>query len=1368
MQTLQLYIQGKRVDLFSDESVNVTQSIQNIKDISKIFTDFSRSFVIPASKTNNKIFKHYNNKNIVDGFDARNKVESLLEINNKPFREGKVKLDGVNLKNGVTDSYKITFFGNTVNLKDILVDYKLETLGWLDNFSLDYSAAAVKDALENGKQFSFEENIYEKAIVAPLITNTTRLIYDSVVTYESYPDKQGGNLFEVPTYDALTHSGVYFEELKYAIRIHLIVKAIQEEYGLVFSEDFFNETNKEYHDLYLWLHRDKGRAFEGNAINTLAQPFTPGDVGRVRVESDRVLVFNGDFGSEIFYTLNVETNLAANFKVTIKKDGVTYKSTTVENGDQVSLQGVLQSSSTGYKVYIESEDVFTFTVTWDILDNQNAGADGQFAATDVAMNTVRQFIITEQVPNMKIIDFLTGLFKTFNLTAYQKDGVIVIDTLDSYYSKSKVVWAIDEWVNTDKETVDNAIPFSEVDFKFKGDNTFLSKKHTNSFSQEWGELRYTSEDGFLDSSPNIYKIEIPFEHMKFERLLDSSNNSNTAIQYGWFVDDNTDTYVGEPLLFYPVSNTGTNIQFLNNETFVDSNSRSIVSNYFIASNSLAIDPSVSTSNLNFYLQANEYTFNLAFTNTLFRKYYSRYINNIFDIRNRLTKVNAFLPLNFLLKYQLNDKIRLRGNYYKINAINSDLVTGKADIELINDYDFVETITENGDEGTGGEIPVPPEGELPCPNADSTFFTVDTIDMTADRNCNESIPIPEPEPDPEVPACNLSMFSSTSTTTSEGLACGLSYTRSLWHTGNTTYPQVGDKIHADANCDTFIEDGFVKVTDENTTIEVLRTSPNLYSTVISKSSCVTDYKPTVTTNAASANATSATLNGTITNVGSPNYTERGFYYIQGTGDPLQGTRLVFSSTSSGSFNTFISGLTTGVTYSYVAFATNAAGTAYGSVVQFVTSVATYAPSVITLNADGIGATSAVMNGQITDVGNPNYETKGFYWAQGTGTPSASDNIRNVSGTTSGTYYSALGGLNVDTTYVYRSFATNSIGTDLGVVKSFTTINQTCNGGTLRFNKGTLSGAAMSLSTHVLPYTDCGSIYTLDMNLINNATGEWNSTSEVTSITVFEGSTNVTSQFSISKILSSGVIIIRLINYTPSVFEVSDHTYTVNVTASPSTTYQTDITVTQNVDNTSLTVTDAQGNVVGPNSHTVIAGAGKTFAFYYTYTADSGYNIGGLGVIQNLVANGVNAEKVSYTSTTVVVKISGTIGVSNQSATVSWNGAASASTATSATLLFRYGTSGAFLTIPAVGIEVSSQQVVQIQVTPNGGYYVALGNNNAIKTVTPTTVYGGAQTIHTLEAQPFTGGEGKLKTAFRVYPSGSTSSLATAVLFFNGGQ
>ena len=50
MQKIELYIEGQRLEMFSDESVTITDTIQNVKDIDKIFTEFSQSFSLHASK----------------------------------------------------------------------------------------------------------------------------------------------------------------------------------------------------------------------------------------------------------------------------------------------------------------------------------------------------------------------------------------------------------------------------------------------------------------------------------------------------------------------------------------------------------------------------------------------------------------------------------------------------------------------------------------------------------------------------------------------------------------------------------------------------------------------------------------------------------------------------------------------------------------------------------------------------------------------------------------------------------------------------------------------------------------------------------------------------------------------------------------------------------------------------------------------------------------------------------------------------------------------------------------------------------------------------------------------------------------------
>ena len=95
MQKVQIYVGSERLELFKDETVSITQSIQNIKDISKIFTEFTQSFTVPASPTNNKIFTHYYNYNIVGGFDARRKVSSSIELNYLPWKNGFIALNGV-------------------------------------------------------------------------------------------------------------------------------------------------------------------------------------------------------------------------------------------------------------------------------------------------------------------------------------------------------------------------------------------------------------------------------------------------------------------------------------------------------------------------------------------------------------------------------------------------------------------------------------------------------------------------------------------------------------------------------------------------------------------------------------------------------------------------------------------------------------------------------------------------------------------------------------------------------------------------------------------------------------------------------------------------------------------------------------------------------------------------------------------------------------------------------------------------------------------------------------------------------------------------------------------------------------------------
>ena len=79
------------LDLFQDENIVVKSSVQDIQDIAQVFTDFSQTFTIPASKTNNQVFKHYYN-NDLDELNANIRLDGRIEVNRSPFRRGQIQI----------------------------------------------------------------------------------------------------------------------------------------------------------------------------------------------------------------------------------------------------------------------------------------------------------------------------------------------------------------------------------------------------------------------------------------------------------------------------------------------------------------------------------------------------------------------------------------------------------------------------------------------------------------------------------------------------------------------------------------------------------------------------------------------------------------------------------------------------------------------------------------------------------------------------------------------------------------------------------------------------------------------------------------------------------------------------------------------------------------------------------------------------------------------------------------------------------------------------------------------------------------------------------------------------------------------------
>ena len=658
--------------MFPDETVSLTQTIQNVRDVGKIFTDFSKTFNVPASKVNNKIFKHYYNFNIQFGFDARVKKSAAIELNSIPFVKGKIKLEGVNLTNNKASSYKITFFGDIVTLKDSFGNDDLSSLTTLTTNNKNYNASDIAAALQLDPTTN--------DVIVPLITHSDLLTYDSSTGNHDLP----GNLY----YDTTSghHHGVEFSELKYAIRIDTIMLAIQSKYGISFSNDFFVSTNLPYYNLFLWLHRKKGDVENLDDENsTIVNGFTSEstqDVGTLsRMISSSVLRISGESSKYTSFSLITETASSNSHKISIFKDGIEVFITPSISGNNTINQNNFTLAAGDYTIYIVSSlDIDFSKIQWS-LGYREVGGAPQTKVRDTGLfsyTSLFTFDITQQIPEMKVIDFVTGVFKMFNLTAYLKrdETDITVQSLDQFYA-SGVSYDISKYVNTEQSTVNVALPYKEIDFQFEDTETILAKQHNQKFSKEWGKAEFTNNGEKLDGT--AYDITIPFSKLKYERLVDSFTDLNTTIQYGYFVDDNQDPYFGKPLIFYPIRRVNLDpISFLNSPTVKTS-----IPSYNIPSNSLRRD-AANLANINFFNETNEYTGSNIFTETLFEVYYKNYITSIFNPSNRLTKISANLPLRILLKYTLADRFIISGISYKINSIQTNLNTGKSQIELLND------------------------------------------------------------------------------------------------------------------------------------------------------------------------------------------------------------------------------------------------------------------------------------------------------------------------------------------------------------------------------------------------------------------------------------------------------------------------------------------------------------------------------------------------------------------------------------------------------------------------------------------------------------------------------------------------------------
>ena len=833
-QKIQLYVGNEQVDVFQDGTINLVSSIKDFRSPDKIFTDFSRNFSLPASARNNLLFKHFYDYDIIEGgFDARSAKDARIEINDRPFREGYITLDSVEIKNNKPSTYKVTFYGNLRTLKELFNNLKLRDLDSLDNFEItnraydsgdsntfynyitesknitedvaitigngngitktfqliDYNPypqsksdfkVFVGGSEQNSNSYSYSnvygtitftsapssgvittKLFYTQPIVVPLISTTERLYYSSNTNF--YGVLSDGNLYydgsNLPsTYPKNSKpNGLKFEYLKPAIRVHEIIKSIEKHINktstttnIEFSNDFFNSANLDYYSLYMWLNSDVEESSlfsttpKETKINTLniGSYYANNTQGNYQTREydvdvtsssgvstgsfgDKVIIDNIP-GSDIVDNIElklktVTTNSSSSYSINVLRNGVLFDQFGSATGTRTSSFNVEQNGEyefviiTNDGVAIDFDNGFQITI-------ETRGADDRYDINNIVVGGTPisivagtgKFSMRKNMPDMSIVEFLSGLFKMFNLVCFVEGQTssgyttgqsntkrIRVMTFDAYYSLSNSELDITDKIDISSSSVKRVLPYSQIEFKYEDTKAILAEQHKNEFGLEWGGERWDAPESRGEKK---YEIKLPFAHMKFERLRNSQDDALTGIQVGYsikrgssdknigsaasFYEEKYNPHIGKPVLFYPHRITGgTTIPYTGRNTAGNTVAQAVtLSNYFIPLNS--VDITTSQSN-HFGLEVDEYrvyeTGETSNVNNLFNLYYKNYITHLFDIKSRVINLKANLTNAFLSKFSLADKIRVSGKTYSISKIDINLVNGDSKLELQRYY-----------------------------------------------------------------------------------------------------------------------------------------------------------------------------------------------------------------------------------------------------------------------------------------------------------------------------------------------------------------------------------------------------------------------------------------------------------------------------------------------------------------------------------------------------------------------------------------------------------------------------------------------------------------------------------------------------------
>jgi hypothetical protein len=633
MTKLQLFIEGVEVDLFKDEIVTVNSSVANVQDISKVFSDFSQSFLVPASPRNNAIFQHWYESDVVPTIDQNLRRDAFIEIETMPFRTGKIQLNEAVIKDGQVVSYSLNFFGALTSLKDRFGELQLKDLDYT-SVGFTYTGQAVQDRLEDG--------VTSYNVRFPLIS--PKRFWNNLTG-------DADNIFEIL-------KGIRYDELFPAVRVSKIFDIIETQFGITFNSTFFSSTR--WTDLY----------FRHQLAESLLifSPKTQLDFLSVSPTVSYVDLANNsltrppllDPSVQVFLNLELfPSSVTAKHFCEVYANGVLFSTTEFAPTETTKAVAYLPSDNTTvYTVFLYSDETTSFDANVEVAQ---VGGGGVVTITGDTINAVVN-IASAFNSTIKIADFFSAILKTFNLVCVgENETTFTIEPLQDWYNLGTEKDITKYVINS--SNIKRLPLYKQISFSYKESKSFANKNFLNLFNRNYGNL-----DSSFDYDGSEFKIELPFENNQFVEI------TGTNLFCAYCIEENQSSYIPEPMLLYLAGEETATTAF----RFRKESAGVLITDY-------ALFNSVNTTGFSLCF-GNEFNIVTQETepNSLYQTYYANHLGNLYDLQQRLFSFTAMLPTGVLANLKMNDKIIIKDKRYLINDISSTLNNGEVKMNLIRE------------------------------------------------------------------------------------------------------------------------------------------------------------------------------------------------------------------------------------------------------------------------------------------------------------------------------------------------------------------------------------------------------------------------------------------------------------------------------------------------------------------------------------------------------------------------------------------------------------------------------------------------------------------------------------------------------------